>query len=214
MKFILFVEGATEKQGAVDLIRRWLNSPCRHVRVGIKPIDVKGCGNFLREVPRKARLHLSGPDSQQIVGIIGLMDLYGANIFPRHLSTVEEKWQWGKNKLEEEVDHPNFKMFFAVHEVEAWLLSQPEVLKLNWGKELLSRLGRPEEINLQEPPNKLLARIYRAQKNRKYKKPTDGKAFFDKLDPEIAHNKCPYLRQMLDEMLRLAEGRGSDGSTS
>jgi hypothetical protein len=205
MKFILFVEGATEKQGAVDLIRRWLDARLAPVRVGVKPINVRGFGNFSREVPRKARLHLSGRDAEKIIGVIGLLDLYGANIFPGRISTVEEMWQWGKNKIEKEVNHPKFRMVFAVHDVEAWLLSQPELLQLNWGREVHRRLDRPEEIDLQDPPAKLLARTYRDQKNRKYKKPTDGKAFFDKLDPEIAYQKCPYLKQMLDEMLRLAQ---------
>ena len=47
MKFILFVEGATEKQGAVKLIRKWLDRKLGPNRVGVRPINLKGSGNFV-----------------------------------------------------------------------------------------------------------------------------------------------------------------------
>ncbi len=124
MKFILFVEGATEKKGAVRLIGKWLNSRLQSAGIGIKPIDLKGSGNFFKEIPRKARLHLEGPDQNKIVGAIGLLDLYGAGFFPKELSSAQEKYDWGKKKIEKDVNHDKFRMFFAVHEVEAWILSR------------------------------------------------------------------------------------------
>jgi len=41
-----------------------------------------------------------------------------------------------------------------------------------------------------------------------YKKVTDGKDLFARLDPAIAINKCPYLKTMLEEMLTLAKAAG------
>jgi len=43
---------------------------------------------------------------------------------------------------------------------------------------------------------------------RSYKKVTYGKELFDQLSPEIAVQKCPRLKEMLDEMLKLAKTAG------
>jgi hypothetical protein len=43
---------------------------------------------------------------------------------------------------------------------------------------------------------------------RHYKKRVHGADLFAKLDPEVAYGKCPHLKMMLDEMLRLAEEAG------
>jgi hypothetical protein len=37
---------------------------------------------------------------------------------------------------------------------------------------------------------------------------THGKALFDRLDPAIAYEKCPYLRELFDEMLKIAREAG------
>jgi hypothetical protein len=42
----------------------------------------------------------------------------------------------------------------------------------------------------------------------KYKKVTHGKEFFDKLDPEVAYQKCSRLKDLLDDMLKMAKEAG------
>jgi hypothetical protein len=54
----------------------------------------------------------------------------------------------------------------------------------------------------------LLDRIYKQKTRRNYKKRTYGKQLFAKLDPEVAVARCPYLKSMLDEMLKLARAGG------
>jgi len=208
MKFILFVEGATEKQGAVNLVRKWLDARLKPNHVGVKPIDLKGFGNFVKEIGRKARLHLNGPDRDKIVGAVGMLDLYGPNIFPDRLKTSADLYNWGKSTIEKEVSHESFRMFFAVHDVEAWILSQPDLLPFSVGQESHAKMERPEEVNLHEPPAKLLTRLYRSEKKDQYKKLVHGKQLFDQVDPEIAYQKCPHLKDMLDEMLKMARDRG------
>jgi hypothetical protein len=61
-------------------------------------------------------------------------------------------------------------------------------------------------VNFDEPPSYLLNRIFRQRLRRPYKKVIDGKNLFLELTPEVARERCPYLRQMLDEMLTLAQG--------
>ena len=66
----------------------------------------------------------------------------------------------------------------------------------------------PERINFYEPPSKLLDKVYYQKTGRTYKKRVYGKALFAKLDPEIAYKKCPNLKIMMDEMLRMAKKAG------
>ena len=39
---------------------------------------------------------------------------------------------------------------------------------------------------------------------------TYGKELFDKLNPEVAYGKCPHLKDLLDEMLRMAKEKGQE----
>jgi hypothetical protein len=50
-----------------------------------------------------------------------------------------------------------------------------------------------------------LDRLYLAKINRSYRKVTDGKNLFPKLQPEAALSACPHLKNMVEEMVRLAQ---------
>lgn len=73
---------------------------------------------------------------------------------------------------------------------------------------LPGRITQPEEVDFDEPPAKLLDRIYKARTKRTYKKTTYGKDLFAELDPAVAVQKCPRLKEMLSEMLKLAKDAG------
>jgi len=73
---------------------------------------------------------------------------------------------------------------------------------------LPGKTQHPEMINFDEPPSKSLQRLYKEKIKQTYKKVTHGKALFDKLDPAIAYEKCPYLREIFDEMLKIAREAG------
>jgi hypothetical protein len=63
----------------------------------------------------------------------------------------------------------------------------------------------PESVDFDEPPAKLITRLYKEKLVKtKYKKTIHGKALFSKLDPAIAYENCPKLRAMFDEMFRFA----------
>jgi len=108
--------------------------------------------------------------------------------------------------MERKVDHPKFHQFFAVHETEAWLLSEPKIFPTAVKSALPAGTALPESVNFDEPPAKLLDRLYRSKLKQTYKKTTHGKQLFDKLDPVQAYAKCPRLKEMLDEMLEMAGG--------
>lgn len=67
---------------------------------------------------------------------------------------------------------------------------------------------QPETVNFNEPPAKLLNRLYTQATNREYKKVTNGRDLFAKLDPSIAEAKSPQLSELLNGMLRMAKDAG------
>jgi hypothetical protein len=79
-------------------------------------------------------MHLEGPASQDIWEATGLLGL-GPTIFPEGLS-ASRRYEWGTDKIERDVGHRKFRMFFAVHEIEAWILSQPAILPAGVGEGL------------------------------------------------------------------------------
>jgi len=54
---------------------------------------------------------------------------------------------WGKKYFEEEiVNHPKYKHFFAVHETEAWLLSDTSLFSTNIAKALNETLKKLKNV--------------------------------------------------------------------
>ncbi len=203
MKLVLFVEGHTEKKALPDFLKRWLDPQLPHP-IGIAIVRFEGWHDYVDDIVKKVALHLSGKTGADKVGAIGLLDLYGPTFYPAHTTSVADRYQWAKADLEKKVDHPRFRQHFAVHETEAWLLSQPGLLPSAVHAALPGRCAQPETVNFNEPPAKLLDRLYREKQRTGYKKVTDGANLFRKLDPRAAGSKCPYLQRLLDDMLALA----------
>ena len=63
-------------------------------------------------------------------------------------------------------------------------------------------------VDFDQPPAKLLGQLYHSRLGKRYRKPLDGKLLFEKLDPEVVVEKCPYLKKMLSAMLSLAKEAG------
>lgn len=207
MKFVLMVEGKTEKESAAVFLKRWLD-PQLNQPVGIQVVPFNGYAQLARKMATKAKMHLEGPKQGEIVAVLGLLDLYGPNFYPNEATTAKERHDWGVEHFEKEVGLDRFRIFFAVHEFEAWLLSQPDIFPQSIKAGLLAKIAQPEAVDFDEPPAKLLDRIYKQKTKRNYKKTTYGKQLFTKLDPTVAVGKCPYLNAMLGEMLSLAKNAG------
>ena len=210
MKFLLFVEGHTEKKSLPDFLKRWLD-PQLSQKVGIKIVRFDGWNDYVRHTPRKAQLYLNGPDGADIIAVIGLLDLYGPTFYPDSKTTAKERYDWAKADLEGKVGHQKFRQHFAVHECEAWLLSHPDGFPDAVKRALPGKCAQPESVNFNEPPKKLLQKLYRDKLRGSYKEVTDGAELFAELDPIVAYGKCPRLREMLNEMLSLARAAGLGG---
>ena len=203
---VLLVEGAAEKKSVGEFIKRWLDARLSQ-RIGIQTVNMGGFGHFKNKAAKKARMHLDGPDKNRILAVIGLLDLYGpqaSDFYPKYKQSVEERYEWAMKHFQNQVDHPRFRMFFAVHDFEAWLFSQPDIFPAEIQNNLPDNLNQPESINFYKPPSKMLDELYRSHRHKCYKKTVDGPKLFQKLEPSIAYDKCPHLKAMLDTMLDLA----------
>lgn len=197
MKIVVLVEGDTERKALPDFFGRWLAvHDCGHVSVVVS--NFRGNDNYLKEYANKACRYLSTPG---VIGVVGLLDLYGLTHPVAKSGTVAERYTKTKAALERPVSG-DFRQHFAVHELEAWLLSDPALFKPS----LRSKLPKkpPEEVNFDTPPAKVLEKHYPKACGCDYKKTTDGRTLFQKLDPAQAAAKCPYLKLLLDDLLDMA----------
>lgn len=204
MKFVLLTEGELERKALPKFLKKWLD-PRLQRPVQIDADIFQGVSELIRETPRRAQKYLH--DSRQdVIAVIALFDFYGASLeFPPDKTTAQERQEWAKQHMENLVNLPKFRQFLAVHETEAWLLSQPDIFPLSLQADILKHAGRPEAVNMNEPPAELLKRLYLSRTKHKYHKVTNGTELFGNLNPVTAYDKCPNLKAMLDEMLRLAK---------
>lgn len=207
MKFVLFAEGHTEKNAIPSFLKRWLDTKLDQP-VGIQCVRFEGWAEMVKDAPIKAELYLSRED---VIAVIALLDLYGPTFYPADKHTPDERYQWAKSYLEKKVGQDKFFQFFAVHEVEAWLLSNPTIFPTAIRSEVNKISATPERVNNERPPAKRLDEIYKKQTKRRYKKVVYGKDLFSKLDPGGAYDKCPRLKELLDEMLKLAKDASGEG---
>ena len=207
MKFVLFVEGHTEDKALPKFLKSWLD-PKLEKPVRIKTVRFDGWSELVKDTPLKAKMHLNGPDRNDIIAVIALIDLYGPTFYPNNMKNADERYDWAKKALEKKVDHSKFFQFFAAHETEAWLLADPNLFPTEVKKVFPAKIANPETVNFDEPPAKLLEKLYSLKTAHNYKKVTNGKELFGRLDPNVAYGKCPRLKELLDKMLELAEAAG------
>jgi hypothetical protein len=207
MRFVLLAEGRTERDVVAPLLKRWLD-PRLKQPVGFRTVKFAGWSDLVDEVAKKNRTYLSGPKEGEIIAVVGLLDLHGPGFYPADKTTAAARREWAVSEMQRRVGDPRFRMFFAVHEVEAWLLAQPAVLPDEVRNHLPRIAAKPEAVNFREPPAQMLDRLYTRHLNRSYKKTTDGKNLFPRLDPTAVYDACPVFAEMLDTLLELAKLAG------
>ena len=163
----------------------------------------------MKDGPKRAKLLLNQPQkSGDLIAVISLLDLHGTEFaYPKQAKTVDAKCKWAQNYMQQQADNSKFRQHFAVHDLEAWLLSDATIFP-KAVSEVISKIKKPETVNSMKWPSKLLAEIYETKAKSSYKKTTSGKELFGKLDPQIAYEKCPHLRLLLDDMLKMAQDAG------
>lgn len=201
---MLFVEGETEAKCVPPLLRKWLSRFCAQ-SVGVSVVKFRGWADYYANIANKVNLHLSATRSPGIMAGIGLIDLYGPTIYPSSVTESAARRTWIISEIETRVANPLFRQHVAIHETEAWLLSQPPIFPRDVARAFPRRVNKPETVNFDEPPGKLLERLYGAKLNKNYKKVINGVELFSKLDIDTARDKCSSLRAFLDEARVLAQ---------
>ena len=207
MKFLMFVEGHTEKKSVPSFLKRWLD-PRLSRPIGITPVRFDGWPEMVKDMSNKTYRHLQGPKQSDIIAVVALLDLYGPTIYPAHLNTAEQRHRWATDEITRQVNHERFRMYFAMHEVEAWLLSQPNLFDTKIANGFPGRVQQPETVNFDTPPSKLLDNLYNQHLKKDYNKVVYGADLFRKIDPNVVYEKCPYFAKMMDELLSLARDAG------
>lgn len=206
-RIALFVEGDSERGDAriktlPAFFHKWIDPKLpASPKVGIQPVKFQGVSDFLGEVAKKVELYLTG---QRANFVVGLADLYGLppdRIDLSHCATVEDKVAAARKHIRGLVApefRDRFRQHFAVHEIETWLLAYPE----RWPAEVRNQIQRrpPEQVNFGEPPAKFLKRILGGR----YKKAVYAKNLFPTVDPQIAIDKCPFLKLLAEDLLQIA----------
>lgn len=201
-RIALFLEGETER-ALPPFIHKWLDPQLPEgKKVGITPVKFDGVSNYLDDLRTMVATYL---DERRANFVVGLVDLYGipaSRIDLSQYGTIKEKIVAARAYIRNLVAkqyRDRFRQHFAVHELEAWLLAYPE--ELSKEKVIQSQIKNrpPEQVNFSEPPAKFLKRILQ-----RYKKITVAMNLFPKVDPQVAIDKCPYLKQFMDDLLMLA----------
>ena len=145
-------------------------------------------------------MYLNSPKNKDIIAVVGLLDLYGLPIIPDNIYNVDDKVKWGRKHFQDIIGDDRFKMFFSIHEVESWLFSSPSIFPKEVQKSINALSRNPEQINFENPPAERLNAIYNKNLKKGYKKVEYGTQLFECLDPLVVRQKCPYFKQMVDEL--------------
>jgi hypothetical protein len=209
MHFRILVEGDTEQLSLGSFFKKWLDSQLSQP-IGICITKFKGCDHYLKDVKATANTLITV--EEDLIAVIGLLDLYGLpetiyNPNKKILkASAQDRANFCKVKIEKQVNETKFHQFFALHEIEAWLLSDPSNPALpNQVKVAISKIKNPEEVNFDNPPAKFLNQLYDKAFGKGYKKKTDGSKLFADLNPDEVYIKCPNFKVTLDKMLELAK---------
>lgn len=222
MKFIFLVEGVTEDIGVPQFINGWLNTQfATGSRVGVQTVRYDGWSELYDNVEKKTAEYLCEPKYEgDVIAVVSLLDLYGPTFYPPDKVTTADRYTWGKGHFEGRVRKyfkdrgikadvdGKYRHYFAVHESEAWLVTNPQLFPQPIAA-ALAKQKPPEQINFKTPPAKLLDALYEKHLKRVYKKTTNARNLFPRLDPTAAAGRCPYLETMLGELRTLAIQAGA-----
>ncbi len=207
-RIYLFVEGDTERGDArmstlPAFFRNWLDPQMpTGSRVGVQATKFQGVSSYLDDVGSKVKEYLVDGRANFIIGLVDLYGLPPNRIDLSDCATIQEKVFKARNQIHQLIPESvrcHFRQHFAVHEVEAWLLAYPD----KWPREIRARIAkrRPEEVNFDEPPARLLRRLLGGR----YKKTVYAKNIFPFVDPKIAVGKCPFLKKLTHDLLKVAK---------
>jgi hypothetical protein len=90
----------------------------------------------------------------------------------------------------------------VVHEVEAWILADEQVLAQKLKIKNPPHWDKPEAVNDMKPPAKILEELFRTRSplKKRYSKYKDGVDLLQKADWQKVYAKCPTFKQLADDL--------------
>ncbi len=194
MTVILLVEGDTETALKAKL-KAFLDERATaegKPKIALRTKDIMTLNPA--KLKNRVRLELRDPNVSAVVGLI--------DVYPRFKSAAE-----AKQFLRQAVgDEPRFHTHAAQYEVEAWLLPYWDFICQRLKVRRASLGTAPEQVNLERPPSRHLADLYRlAKPPRKYVKPIEMAVILGHQDINIAAGQCPELKNLLNTLLALGD---------
>jgi hypothetical protein len=206
VKFIVFVEGDTEHKALPDFMRRALSTKNPKQSIGVQTVKFEGWADMCKRVKAKANFYLDREMHTDVLGVLSLLDLYGP-MYPANCKSVSDRKKHFKQQFEIAVGDDRFAHFSAVHEVEAWLLCQPEIFP-QAVRAAVQKVQSPERVNFDSPPAVFLDRAYEKNLKQSYKKTVHGVNLFRELDPQVVESRCPAFKQLVDWAVARARSAG------
>jgi len=143
--------------------------------------------------------------------VILIYDYYGLHkSFTDHLTpthnTLDKRIEAIQQRLESDIKNPRFKFTLQVHEFEAYLFSNPQVIADHFNdigslsdlnKILAGANNNPELINNSEitAPSKRLETLYPS-----YQKVSDGISIIDKIGIQTVRDNCNYFNSFCSSL--------------
>lgn len=145
-------------------------------------VNLEGRGNFFNErFTRKLKEYHN-------CKVFALVDLYPKIEGCEKPDQVKErlkKWAGG---------HSDFHPFVAVHDIEAWILGDEEVVRDYLRGLRFTFPHNPEAIDFDRPPKKYLSELFR-KCDRNYKETVDGVNLLARIRPDRVASVCPSFKE-------------------
>ncbi len=207
MTVALIVEGDLEEDVLLPLLRRALPELGQH-RL-LRPLNAQGWANLRKDLPKMVRrvVEVDGADV-----VFSLCDLYqGDWCFPHGCDSAEKRADYLKCYLADLVPQElraKFRPHLAVHDIEAWLLADRDLLRKY---DINPPAGDPEALDFgeQSHPKARLKELWRVAKKRGYRKVTDGVRLFGQVSVQVVAEKCRYFRELVEDLRHTFEAEGT-----
>jgi Domain of unknown function (DUF4276) len=197
MRIKILCEGSTEEG-----LRKLLAQAIDIQGCGIKIKSYEGVGALLRGLDGRTEFELRS--GVQI--IFCLVDYYHYPL-PQDTKSLPLEQRLNAIKLDvvgriDESRRSSVRCHVVVHEVEAWILADEQMVAQRLKIKNLSPWQQPEAVNDMKPPAKILEELFRTRSplKKRYSKYKDGVDLLGKIDWQKVYTKCPTFKQLVDDL--------------
>lgn len=215
----ILVEGQTEETFVRKLLQPHLGAYHLHLEPKLAETKrIRGGGSYKGGIVSYGKVRF---DIQRLLGdtsaviVTTMIDFYGlaGKGFPGWATmtgSCYEKVRHVETALRQDIDHPRFLPYLALHEYEALLFCQTSAIVSETGTDNLaaqrkleavrSHYGSPEEINLEMPPSKRIEAVIP-----EYTKVVAGVLIALEIGLMPMRQQCPHFDAWLQTLEQIAQ---------